>query len=256
MRALPSSTRAGRCAKRRVGRTYGASSSICTRPTHPPSPQRCSIGSARSTPSKKRFAGDIQTNAAPSARNAAARRSMRCALGCSRRRSRSHANPRLPKRSSLRSIAGRRCAAFFEDGRIEIDNNAAERALRCMALGRQNFLFAGSDAGGERSAALYSLLSSANLNGLNLGAFLREVLARIANHPKPHRRTAAVESEVARSHADHRMRRNVSTSGVEPITGSTHGSLVLKTAFKRHLPISERTGKSHRLRRLTFLAPV
>ena len=72
---------------------------------------------------------------------------------------------------------------FCEDGRIEIDNNAAERALRCVALGRKNFLFAGSDAGGERAAALYSLLGSAKLNGLNLEAFLREVLARIADHP-------------------------------------------------------------------------
>ena len=69
---------------------------------------------------------------------------------------------------------------FCEDGRIEIDNNAAERALRCVALGRKNFLFAGSDAGGERAAAIYSLLGSAKLNGLNLEAFLREVLARIA----------------------------------------------------------------------------
>ncbi len=72
---------------------------------------------------------------------------------------------------------------YCEDGRIEIDNNAAERALRCVALGRKNFLFAGSDAGGERAAALYSLLGSAKLNGLNLEAFLREVLARIADHP-------------------------------------------------------------------------
>ena len=72
---------------------------------------------------------------------------------------------------------------FCDDGRIEIDNNAAERALRCVALGRKNFLFAGSDAGGERAAALYSLLGSAILNGLNLEAFLREVLARIADHP-------------------------------------------------------------------------
>ena len=72
---------------------------------------------------------------------------------------------------------------FCDDGRIEIDNNAAERALRCVALGRKNFLFAGSDAGGERAAAIYSLLGSAKLNGYNPEAFLREVLARIADHP-------------------------------------------------------------------------
>lgn len=72
---------------------------------------------------------------------------------------------------------------YCDDGRIEIDNNAAERALRCVALGRKNFLFAGSDAGGERAAAIYSLLGTAKLNGYNLEAFLREVLVRIAEHP-------------------------------------------------------------------------
>jgi transposase len=72
---------------------------------------------------------------------------------------------------------------YCEDGRIEIDNNAAERALRCVALGRKNFLFAGSDAGGERAAAIYSLLGSAKLNGYNPETYLREVLTRIAEHP-------------------------------------------------------------------------
>ena len=72
---------------------------------------------------------------------------------------------------------------YCDDGRIEIDNNAAERALRCVALGRKNFLFAGSDAGGDRAAALYSLLGTAKLNGYNPEAFLREVLTRIGDHP-------------------------------------------------------------------------
>ncbi len=72
---------------------------------------------------------------------------------------------------------------YCDDGRIEIDNNAAERALRCVALGRKNFLFAGSDAGGDRAAALYSLIGTAKLNGYDPEAFLRYVLERIADLP-------------------------------------------------------------------------
>jgi transposase len=72
---------------------------------------------------------------------------------------------------------------YCKDGRIEIDNNAAERALRAVALGRKNFLFAGSDAGGKRAAAFYSLIGTAKLNGLDPEAYLREVFTRIADHP-------------------------------------------------------------------------
>ena len=72
---------------------------------------------------------------------------------------------------------------FCEDGRVEMDNNAAERALRAVALGRKNSLYAGSDAGGERAAAIYSLLGSAKLNGIDPEAYLTTVLRRIADHP-------------------------------------------------------------------------
>jgi len=72
---------------------------------------------------------------------------------------------------------------YVNDGRIEIDNNAAERALRTVALGRKNYLFAGSDAGGERAAAIYSLIGTAKLNGLDPELYLRNVLSRIADHP-------------------------------------------------------------------------
>ena len=72
---------------------------------------------------------------------------------------------------------------YAGDGRIEIDNNAAERSLRTIAIGRKNYLFAGSDAGGERAAAIYSLIGSAKLNGLDPEAYLRFVIERIAEHP-------------------------------------------------------------------------
>jgi hypothetical protein len=74
-------------------------------------------------------------------------------------------------------------ARYCDDGRIEMDNNAAERALRGVALGRKNYLFAGSDAGGERAAAMYSLIGSAKLNGIDPEAYLTAVLRRIADHP-------------------------------------------------------------------------
>lgn len=72
---------------------------------------------------------------------------------------------------------------YRDDGRIEIDNNAAERALRGVSLGRKNFMFMGSDAGGERAAAIYSLVETAKLNGIDPEAYLRDVLGRIADHP-------------------------------------------------------------------------
>ncbi len=72
---------------------------------------------------------------------------------------------------------------YTSDGRIEIDNNAAERSLRTIAIGRKNYLFAGSDAGGERAAAIYSLIGSAKLNGIAPEAYLRFVIERIADHP-------------------------------------------------------------------------
>ncbi len=72
---------------------------------------------------------------------------------------------------------------FLEDGRIDLTNNAAERALRGIALGRKSWLFAGSDRGGERAAAMYSLIVTAKLNGVDPRAWLADVLARIADHP-------------------------------------------------------------------------
>jgi transposase len=74
-------------------------------------------------------------------------------------------------------------ARFLDDGRICLSNNAAERALRGVALGRKSWLFAGSDRGGQRAAAMYSLIVTAKMNGVDPQAWLGDVLARIAEHP-------------------------------------------------------------------------
>ena len=75
---------------------------------------------------------------------------------------------------------------YADDGRLEIDNNAAERSIRGIALGRKNWLFAGSDNGGERAAAIYSLIETTKLNGIDPEAYLHAVLAKIADHPINH----------------------------------------------------------------------
>jgi len=72
---------------------------------------------------------------------------------------------------------------FLDDGRVCLSNNAAERALRGIALGRKSWLFCGSDRGGQRAAAMYSLIVSAKMNGIDPQAWLADVLARIAAHP-------------------------------------------------------------------------
>jgi hypothetical protein len=72
---------------------------------------------------------------------------------------------------------------FLDDGRICLSNNAAERALRGIALGRKSWLFAGSDRGGQRAAAMYSIIVTAKMNGVDPQAWLTDVLTRIAEHP-------------------------------------------------------------------------
>jgi transposase len=72
---------------------------------------------------------------------------------------------------------------YCTDGQVEIDNNAAERSLRTVALGRRSYLFAGSDAGGQRAAAMYSLIGSCKLSKIDPESYLRYVFERIADHP-------------------------------------------------------------------------
>ncbi|MDR3449898.1 MAG: IS66 family transposase [Alphaproteobacteria bacterium] len=96
---------------------------------------------------------------------------------------------RLPQKSSTAEAIRyaltrwKALSRFIDDGTIEIDNNAAERAIRPIALGRKNWLFAGSDKGGSRAAGVLSLIETAKLNGIDPEAYLRAVLICIADHP-------------------------------------------------------------------------
>jgi transposase len=102
---------------------------------------------------------------------------------------------------------------FVEDGRICISNNAAERALRGVALGRKAWLFCGSDRGGDRAAFMYTLIGTAKLNDVDPQAWLADTLERIASHPirhlhellpwhwQPSTRTAPSGSPISANHA-------------------------------------------------------
>ena len=72
---------------------------------------------------------------------------------------------------------------FLDDGRMCMSNNAAERELRAVAVGRRNWTFAGSDEGGRRAAAIYTLIATAKLNDIDPQAWLADVLARLPDHP-------------------------------------------------------------------------
>ena len=74
---------------------------------------------------------------------------------------------------------------FLDDGRVCLTNNAAERALRGVALGRKSWLFCGSNRGGERAAVMYGLIATAKLNGIDPQAWLADILGRIATIPLP-----------------------------------------------------------------------
>ena len=97
--------------------------------------------------------------------------------------------PKIPGKSDLAGAiryARSRWQAltrYLDDGRLEISNNAAENQIRPVALGRKNWLFSGSDAGGVRAAAFYTLIRTCRLNGVEPEAYLTDVIARIGSHP-------------------------------------------------------------------------
>lgn len=93
--------------------------------------------------------------------------------------------PKSPLGDALRYLGNQWAALnrFVEDGRLKIDNNGAENQLRAVALGRKNWLFAGSMAGLHRAALLYSLAQSCRLAGVDPFVYFRDVLLRVATHP-------------------------------------------------------------------------
>ncbi len=102
--------------------------------------------------------------------------------GCGPSAPGSRATPTSPRPWTTCSSAGTPSTRFLDDGRICLTNNAAERALRGIALGRKSWLFAGSDRGGERAAVMYTLIQTARLNDVDPQAWLADVLARINDH--------------------------------------------------------------------------
>jgi transposase len=114
-----------------------------------------------------------------------------------------YARPRLDElkrflQGSLKRISGKSALAgairyaltrwdallrYLADGRLEMSNNAAERGMRAPVLGRKNYLFCGSDAGGQRAACVYTIVETAKMTGINPQAYLADVLGRIADHP-------------------------------------------------------------------------
>jgi transposase len=85
--------------------------------------------------------------------------------------------------AGARGLAQLGIIAALDDGRICLSNNAAERGVRGIALGRKSWLFAGSDRGGQRAAAMYSIIVTAKMNDIDPQAWLADVLNRIAEHP-------------------------------------------------------------------------
>ena len=87
------------------------------------------------------------------------------------------------KMTGLLDIQFRNNSSYLEDGNLAIDNNAAERALGAVAVGRKNWLFAGNDEGGERAAVLYSLVASCKQKGVEPFQYLGDILERVSSHP-------------------------------------------------------------------------
>ena len=172
-----------RSRKRPAGRTCGVSFTTSKSPPTPPWRAKRWRASVNSMASRRRSADSSLRHVSRSVRPAPVPSSRSFTSGSST------TVRQLSKKSDLAGAIHYALARwkaltrYRDDGRIEIDNNAAERALRAVALGRKNYLFAGADCGGERAAAIYSLIGTAKLNDIDPEAYLRYVLTHIAEHP-------------------------------------------------------------------------
>ena len=183
-RGSTNSTKRDAFRKRPAGRTCAESSTTCIWRTNRRWQRKRWSASAHSTPSKKKFA-DARRNERREVRNEQARplleslkQWLEATLG------KAVAENRTRRwRFAMRWDAGKRSCAMSTMAASRSTTTPPNERLRVVALGRKNYLFAGSDAGGERAAAIYSLIGTAKLNGIDPEAYLRDVLARIADHP-------------------------------------------------------------------------
>src|SRR5919202_455551 len=166
-----------RSPKLRGGRMAGASSSTCGRRPNRPLPRRHWIAAVYAIEDKARFAPAAER---VEHRKATASRLEAFFVWADATVGKLSGKLKLAKAFRYTITRREALTRFVTDGRLEADNNVAENAMRGIALGRRNYLFAGSNSGGERAAAIYTLVATAKLNGLNPETYLKDVLAKIA----------------------------------------------------------------------------
>ena len=182
----PSTPRAAsrrRSSKPRAGRTGGATSSTWRSSPRRRSRSRSCAASTSCSPSSAK-----STASRPTSRRAVRQERSKplvAALEGYMREQLERLSPKNDVAKAIRYMLTRwpSFTRFLDDGRICLSNNAAERALRCVAVGRRNWTFAGSDAGGRRAAAVYSLITTCKLNDVDPRAWLADVLAKLPDHP-------------------------------------------------------------------------
>ena len=147
------------------------------------SPSRSCAASTRCLRSSGRSTARAQRNASPFDKRRADLSSTRWRAICASKLAKLSRGHDLAKAIQYMLKRWPAFTLFLDDGRVCLSNNAAERGLRGIALGRKSWLFCGSDRGGERAAAMYSLIVTAKMNGVDPQAWLADVLSRIAAHP-------------------------------------------------------------------------